>query len=108
MVSRIQINFREDSGTVQVMDEVISSRCNMPFTKNRTIWLAHIDTRADFIRVLWFQCDNKRGHPRGWAVNRFNNSLAFESVKFGVELFAKIERDSPMRLRHGGYRRIDM
>ena len=88
------------------MDQVINSGCNMTFTENRTIGLAHVDAEADLIRVLWFWCDNKGGYPRGWAINRFNNTLAFKFVKF--KLFPKVERDSPMWLRHGGYRRIDM
>ena len=74
----------------------------MTFTKDRTIGLAHIDTKANLIRVLWFWGDNERGHPRSWAINRFDNTLAFKFIKFGIELFAKVERNSPMRLRHGG------
>ena len=83
------------------MDQVINSGCNMTFTENRTIGLVHVDAEADLIRVLWFWCDNKGGYPRGWVINRFNNTLAFKFAKF-------MERDSPMWLRHGGYRSIDM
>ena len=90
------------------MDQVINSGCNVTFTENRTIGLAHVDAEADLIRVLWFWCNNKGGYPRGWAINRFNNTLAFKFVKFSVELYPKVKRDSPMWLRHGGYRRIDM
>ena len=80
----------------------------MTFTKDRTIGLAHIDTKANLIRVFLFWCDNEGRHPRSWAINRFDNTLAFKFVKFGIELFAKVERNSPMRLRHGGYGGIDM
>ena len=80
----------------------------MTFKKDRTIGLAHIDTKANLIRVLWFWCHNESGHPRSWAINRFDNTLAFKFVKFAIELFAKVERNSPMRLRHGGYGGIDM
>ena len=80
----------------------------MTFTKDRTIGLAHIDTEANFVRVLRFWCDNERGHPRSWAINRFVNTLAFKFVKFAIELFAKVQRNSPTRLRHGGYGGIDL
>jgi hypothetical protein len=63
----------------------------MTFTKDRTIGLAHIDREAKFIRVLRFWFDNERGHTRSWAINRFDNTLAFKFVKFGIELFAKVE-----------------
>ena len=88
-----------ESSSIQVVNEIIRGWVGVSLSSNSFVWHPHINTNANTTMLLGDH--NKWRNPGCSTINFLNDALALEIVEFFLNLFSKMEGNSPSWLCYG-------
>ena len=77
VITLVEVNLREELGSVELDDHLVDGWRRMSLPLDRLVGRSHVYAETHLRRVFWFRDQDDRGHPRCGSYHLLDDVIVF-------------------------------